>query len=182
MPKTTGLHKLNEISKEFKAKDGSTSASASSAVVLFAPVAVLTSCLPGYLFSTAMFDMPLESNMMVYGSVTLATVCLLFMAYTNVADSRYINKRREHGITSNDGKAGKALNDKEKKQAELASQCFQQTVAFSLWKNNVLFLTTMLFLAFVLLKQFIGDYPQINYAISMIGPAACLVWLSSFSQ
>jgi len=163
-PRTKGFGQLDAINNDMQKLDSSSSSSSSSAIVFFVPAAILTATLPGYLFSSPMFTMPLEDNMVIFGIITLVTTAMLLFAYTSVADNRYMTKSRELGIMAQaDGDAKKAA----------VSQCFQQTVAFSLWKNNVYFMCVFLFLGFVVLRPMTGDYPQINYALSTVVPAVC---------
>jgi len=163
-----GINSIDKITGEFSTKDAATATSSSSALLLLLPCAVLTAALPGYIFSTAMFDMPLDANQVVFGAVTLVTVVMLVMAYINLADARYLAKSSELGINSTDKKA--------------VSACFQQTLAFSVWKNNVMFIVTQLFISFVMLKGATATFPQINYVVSTVLPAGAIVWLSTYSQ
>ena len=163
-----GINSIDKITGEFSNNDVATATSSSSAVLLLLPIAVLTAALPGYIFSTAMFDMPLDANQIVYGAVTLVTVAMLVTSYINLADARFLAKSNELGINSSDKKA--------------VSACFQQTLAFSLWKNNIMFIVTQLFISFVLLKTATSTFPQINYVTSTLAPAGVIVWLSTYSQ
>ena len=97
-----GINSIDKITGEFSTKDAATATSSSSALLLLLPCAVLTAALPGYIFSTAMFDMPLDANQVVFGAVTLVTVVMLVMAYINLADARYLAKSSELGINSTD--------------------------------------------------------------------------------
>ena len=185
----SGSSKINEIAREITSKD-SDATSSGAANVVFLPVAVLTASSFSYLFSTQMFDMPLASNMPIFGLVTAVTVALLLTSYSKVASSRFIAKSREFGVDAGAGEKYAAMNGKTSRSAKanakaaasLESQVFNQSAAFSLWKNNFIFVTLALFLGFVLFKPMITDFPQINYTLTMLIPAGFLLWLSSFAQ
>ena len=185
----TGSSRIDEIVADVQAKD-SDSTSSGAANVVFLPVACLTASSFSYLFNTQMFDMAFSANMPVYGVVTVVTVALLFSSYSNVASGRFITKAREFGVIAGagerfanlDAKCSRAARTNAKAAAKLESQVFQKSAAFSLWKNNFIFVSLALFFGFVLFRPMITDFPQVNYTLTMLIPAFVLFWLSSFSQ
>ena len=182
----TGSSRIDEIVADVKATDSDTTSGAANLV--FLPVAFLTASSFSYLFNTQMFDMAFSANMPVYGVVTVVTVALLFSSYSNVASGRFVAKAREFGVVAGagerfaklDAKCSRAARANAKAAAKLESEVFQKSAAFSLWKNNFIFVSLALFFGFVFFKIFFTDYPQVNYTLTMLIPSGVLFWLSSF--
>ena len=176
-----------EILEQERSKNATTVVSTASYVV-FVPCAATVAALPAFLFTTGMFGMEFEANMILYVAVTAVTAFLLLSAYSNATTGRYFKlwsgdtgrkaRAKAAGIQSRSGKKG--ANDTRYNDIEDATQT--ESKAYALGMNNVLFVLLSLTLAFVICKPMMMDYPQVNYVVSTISPAVFLAWWSTYEQ
>ena len=159
------------------------------AYLVFVPCAAVVSALPGFIFTTGMFGMEFEANMILYIAVTSVTAFLLLSAYRDATRGRYFKLwSGDNGRKARAKAAG--IQDKSTKKSKSTDTRYQtildathlESKAFALGKNNILFVLLSLTLAFVVCKPMMMDYPQVNYVISTIAPAVFLAWWSTYEQ
>ena len=176
-----------QIMDEERSKNTTTIVS-TMAYLVFVPCAAVVAGLPGFLFTTGMFGMDFEANMILYVAVTAVTAFLLLSAYSNAATGRYFKlwsgdtgrkaRAKMAGIQKREGKKG----SKDTRYSDIESATQMESKAFALGKNNIIFVLLSLTMAFVVCKPMMMDFPQVNYVISTISPAVFLAWWSTYEQ
>ena len=141
-----------QIMDEERSKNTTTIVS-TMAYLVFAPCAAVVAGLPGFLFTTGMFGMEFEANMILYVAVTAITAVLLLNAYSNAATGRYFKlwsgdtgrkaRAKAAGIQAREGKKG----SKDTRYNDIESATQMESKAFALGKNNIIFVPGARFIA-----------------------------------
>jgi hypothetical protein len=130
---------------------------------LFGLASLFCCVLPGYLFSTPMIGLDLQSNIPVYGAVTLISTVLLTYASQRVANTLFNQERKK-------------LNN-----SDLEDYAREYSIGKAMFKYNLMYLFFALFMAFWLVPTFTTD-SKIRFAASVCSPAVFLAYLSTYSK
>ena len=87
MPKLSKSEEMRIMDEE--RSKSATDTMTTMAYLVFIPCAAIVSALPGFIFTTGMFDMDFEANMILYIAVTSVTAFLLLSAYRDATRGRY---------------------------------------------------------------------------------------------
>lgn len=129
-------------------------------------VAFIMTLVPAYLYHSV-FDMTVADNGLIYLGLTIASAVMLTMAYRNVEQS---TQKMLSGVR----KSGKYSGAKSAE--DTASLLYQESLAWSFFLNNALFVCLFLFNAFYVLRSIDTVW---NYVLSMSISAAATLQLSN---
>ena len=143
----------------------------------------LVAAVPVYLYHSV-FGLDVVDTAMLYGSVSLLAIIVISLAYHNVTYwlKRRLMNQRDGLVTLNLVAAAEGKKDKEiVKKHKLAQQVntTNESIAFSILYNNLMFLASFSVLAFFV---FPTVTPPINYVISVVLSAGLLNFASSSAQ
>ena len=105
----------------------------------------------------------LQSNIPIYGAVTFISTVLLTYASQRVANALF-NKER------------KRMNN-----SDLEDYARDYSTGKAMFKNNLMYLFFVLFMAFWLVPTFTSD-SKIRFAASVCSPAVFMAYLSTYSN
>jgi len=132
--------------------------------------ALLVAALPIYLFISPMFDMNLIEDGMTFAIVTMIAAAFLTMSYAKVANKSLTGFMKKRTPPSAGGKT-----QKDQLKASFARNCKVESMAYSLFINNLSFVLLFLTLAFWLVPKIPVDMTAgASYSASVVVPAALI--------
>lgn len=157
---------LAETSSELKGTDEQT---AGPTPVYVFP-ALLVAALPIYLFISPMFDMSFKEDGSTFAIVTILTAIFLALSYAKVANrslTMCMKKRSPPGAQT------KPQRDELK--AIFTKNCKVESMAYSLFVNNLVFVILFFTLGFWLLPKLPVEMTiGASYSVSVVAPAAMI--------
>jgi len=119
-----------------------------------------------YLFISPMFALNLKDEAATFGGVTFFSSILLALSYGATArrNLRSILKKRKVPLIKDQTKA--------QSEAKFNQSCKSESMAYSLFKNNLVFVLLFLFMCFWLVPGLPLDIPKSGlYGVSVVTPA-----------